>query len=102
MLTDEERALAREAVEAYDAVLQARPATSHAGIAEATTRIVRIRDSLIARRRAGQRTDDVLARVNALVGAAYSAQFPIAGVRWERIETTRNALEDLSRSPGGS
>jgi hypothetical protein len=98
MLAEEERAMLEEAVEAWDAALADKPHASHAKITDATRAIVRLRDALIARRRNGGDADEALGRVNAVLSAADGAQFPIIGVRWERIETTRDALKEALRA----
>lgn len=95
-LRPDEAALRDAAIAAYDRVLADEPTLSHQALAEATQAVVRLRDALIARGRATGDVPDALAAVNAIVSLAWAAQMPVAGVRRDRMEQTREALRDLS------
>lgn len=94
-LTSDERALRDAAAAAYDHVLAGKPTLSHQALAEATQAIVRLRDALIARGREAGAPPEDLPAVNALLSLAYGAQMPVAGVRWDRMEKTREAVRAL-------
>ena len=97
------RALAREALETYERLLAERPDEVHQPLSEAARTVFRLRDALVARRRAGEGSQDSSQRLddaNALASLAFSCQFPIAGVKWSRMEMARDALRDFVAAPG--
>jgi hypothetical protein len=96
MLRESERALAQEAADRYDHVVSDRPEALHEALTEAAARVIQLRDAVIARaREEGDTAREDLAAVSAVLSLAYSAQFPISGLRWDRMEQTRDALRDL-------
>lgn len=67
-------------------------------VAEAVRKIVRLRDELIDRRRAGDASPlvaDWLDRTNAILSSVVGAEFPIKGLHRERLATARDAFEKM-------
>ena len=98
MISGEARATGTEALARLDRLLLERPQETHAELTLAVRGIVQIRDLLIERRRAGDMSDDAqdrLGRMNRLVSTAISAQFPVTGMHWDRVEKTRDGLRSL-------
>jgi hypothetical protein len=84
---------AAAALAIYEHLLAERPHEVHQPLSEAARHVVDLRDALISRRRRGEGIDDDLAAANVLASLAFSCQFPIAGVKWSRMETVRDALQ---------
>jgi hypothetical protein len=60
--------------------------------------LVRLRDALINERRAGKGTpghEERLRRVNAVLSMVVGGEYPLVGVRKERIKNARNEVEEL-------
>jgi hypothetical protein len=90
--------LAEEAIRCYERILAERPDETHHPLSIAARTVFRLRDLLIERQRRHGESRAVrsqLERANALTSLAYSCQFPIAGVKWQRMEATRDALKDF-------
>lgn len=88
----------RDAREAFDEIIEVRPVVTHESLAVAIQRIIRLRDALIAERRSeAPRRDGLLQTVNSILSLASSAQFPLVGVRWERIVAIREALKEMEQ-----
>ena len=88
----------REALARLDHLLRDHPAQLAAELTDAVRAVVGLRDAMIARRnRAGRATaiDQRLERVNGVLSALISNEFPLTGVRWQRIERARDALRDI-------
>ena len=69
-------------------------------IAEATRCTARYRDALIDEKRGGEAAcDRRLAEVNSLLSELSAAEFPLAGVRRERIAMARDAYRRLVQPP---
>lgn len=95
----------REACEKFDLLFAERPQLTHEKLADAVRCIIHLRDALIEQHRTGtstKRDDDRLSSVNSLLSLASSAEFPLVGVRWERIVALRDALRDLTDQRGGA
>ena len=88
---------AQAAVGRLDHLLAGRPQETHEELSFAVRGIVGIRDALIARRRAGDDVEAVLAEVNKLVTTAIGAQFPISDMQWDRVERMRDGLRSVLR-----
>lgn len=89
----------RAACKAFDAIVAARPEVTHDRLAAAVRLIVSMRNALVNERRSGRfdsGRQELLDRVNAILSLATSAEFPLAGVRWERIVAIRQAMHDLA------
>jgi len=89
----------RDACDSFDRIIEDRPHMSHERLSGAVQRIIELRDALIAERRSGepgQTAGGLLTRVNSILSLAGSAEFPLVGVRWERIVAVRKALHALN------
>jgi hypothetical protein len=93
--------LARGAETALDRTLRAPSEEATAEIAEGVRRLVRLRDELIARRRAREpEPAGWLGRTNAILSCVVGAEFPIQGLHRERIEMALRGLRDMiAREP---
>ena len=98
-MTDDVKARYDDALRSLDELLADRPPVVYDAIERATVDVVAVRDELIEAARAGN-TDhgDALRRVNALLSLIVSAEFPLGGVRWKRIQSAR---DDLAKLAGG-
>ena len=89
---------ARMALQAFERLVDQAQDLEHEELAQATRRLVGLRNGLIAERRehgpAFDRQPD-LDRINALLSLAASAEFPLVGVRWKRLCSLRDALKEL-------
>jgi len=85
----------REAVDALDRATRDRPDQIYDDLVEAVQCLVRLRDGLIERRRRGEAVRDLLDRANAVLSVVTGGEYPLMGVRRERIEKARDALESL-------
>jgi hypothetical protein len=86
------------AVAQLDHVLAERPGRLHAEMSEALRSVVRLRDGLIAELRAGTASPDQrrrLQEVNSIVSVVCGAEFPLVGIRLERVRKARDALQAL-------
>ncbi len=99
-LPDDFRDHAQDALDALAHVLEERPDHVHDHIAYATERVCRVRDGLIERQRGGAGRDGRLACVNELLSVLVSAEFPLVGVRWERLHLARERLRALLTASG--
>jgi len=86
----------QEALAACERLLDKQnPATSYEPIAEMSRCLVRLRDELIREQRAGASVGARLDRVNSIVSLATSSEYPLVGVRWERVRLLRDCLRAL-------
>lgn len=86
------------ALDALETLIAHRPEATHEKLTEVMRCLVRLRDSLIdERRREPHNTsnEERLRAVNSLLSLASSAEYPLVGVRWERICATRDVLRSL-------
>ncbi len=87
----------REALARLDHLLRDHPAQLAAELTDAVRGVVALRDAMIVRRdRIGREpaSNNRLERVNAVLSMLISNEFPLTGVRWQRIERARDALRD--------
>ena len=90
-------AVCRKALDALDRALDDRPDRVYDDMAEAVRCLVRLRDGMIEHRRDERedaRAARQLVRVNALLSLVVGGEYPLQGVRQERI---RNARDDLAQ-----
>jgi hypothetical protein len=95
---DDLREHCHAAVEALCRVLDERPAEEHEYLLEAVRCLVRLRDRLIEQRRSGHPSPDLqdrLDRANAILSVVVGGQYPLVGVRWERVSHARDELRAL-------
>ena len=86
------------AVAALDKVVEERPSEEHEYLVEAVRCVTRLRDRLIAERRAGdtsQNLRDRLDHTNAVLSVIVGGQYPLVGVRRERVQHARDLLKEL-------
>jgi hypothetical protein len=95
MITPEARQAAEAALRRLDRLLAERPQEVHEDLSEAVRGIVAIRDDLICRLRADGGGRDLLDHVNKLLSIAVGAEFPVTGLHWDRVETTRDMLRAM-------
>lgn len=92
----EERRLATAALKSVEALLQEQdPAESYEPIAEAVRCLIQLRNHLIATGRRRSLHSARLVQVNALLSLAVSAEYPLVGVRWQRVCMVRDELRQL-------
>ncbi|HYH21396.1 MAG TPA: hypothetical protein VD995_22540 [Azospirillum sp.] len=94
-----------DALGILDRILAASPddtptAETYNAMAEASRCLVRMRDGLIARRRAGEEVGQRLDHVNAVLSVAFGGEYPLVGVRRKRIEKARDLLRGLQEGQG--
>lgn len=77
------------------------PAEVYNAMAEVSRCLVRLRDGLIVRRRAGDEGASArLAHVNAALSVAFGGEYPLVGVHRTRIEKTRDQLRKVLAENG--
>ncbi|WP_448204890.1 hypothetical protein [Azospirillum sp. sgz302134] len=89
-----------DALATLDRILAAPPEDipvqdTYDAMAEASRCLVRMRDSLIARSRAGEDVSQRLAHVNAVLSVTFGGEYPLVGVRRKRIEKARDLLREV-------
>jgi hypothetical protein len=89
----------REAVAKLDYLLRNHPAETIEELTDAVRCTVALRDRMIERRRAvGGRSDEQdrrLRQVNSIISAIVAGEFPLMGIRWQRIEGARDLLKQV-------
>ena len=73
------------------------PRRINESLGEVVTGLVRVRDQLIAARRAGSPCGDELRRTNAILSSVFGIEYPIGGHQWTRVCEARDALKDMLR-----
>jgi hypothetical protein len=100
-MRESNRRLGEEALRILDRLLDEKPhEEAHQRMSEVMRLLVRWRDDLVARRRAGEEGPELreaLNQVNGVTSLAFGAQFPVVGVKWQRMEKTRDALREIMR-----
>lgn len=81
----------RMAVAALDRALQDEPDKIYDDLAEAVRRLVQLRDELIAEQRATANRDR-LDRCNAILSTVIGGEYPLAGIRRDRMQQARDEL----------
>ena len=84
----------RAAVAALDRALDDRPNQIYHDLAEAVRCLVLLRTELTATRREGE-PDDRLERCNAVLSMVIGGEYPLAGLRRDRLHKARDELASL-------
>ena len=85
------------AVAAVDRALREDTRLVYDDLADAVRHIVRLRDGLIVAVRHGEPDRERLSRVNAILSQIVGAEYPLDGIRRERIKKVREQLVALKR-----
>lgn len=88
-------AAADKALAALDRALEDRPDKVYDDLVEAVRCLVGLRAELTAKRRAGD-AGDRLERCNAILSMVVGGEYPLAGIRKERVQKARDELASLS------
>jgi hypothetical protein len=83
------------AIAAVDRALREDAQLVYDDLTDAVRHIIRLRDGLITQARYGEAIGDRLSRVNAILSQIVGAEYPLEGVRRERIENVREQLVSL-------
>jgi hypothetical protein len=94
-MSENYRALCETAVAALDEVLAEHPDKINDELNEAARCLVRTRDGLIDQRRQGENVQSHLDQVNAILSVVVGSEYPLVGVRWDRVQEARNGLAAL-------
>lgn len=90
---------ARRALELYRRLVDQAQDLEHEDLAKAIRQLVAVRDQLVAERRLANdwsaRQQEDLDRVNSMLSVSSAAEFPLVGVRWERLCLLRDSLSQL-------
>jgi hypothetical protein len=84
----------RAAVAALDRALDDRPDKIYHDLADVVRCLVQLRAELTARRREGE-PGDGLERCNAILSTVIGGEYPLAGLRRDRLHKTRDELASL-------
>jgi hypothetical protein len=84
----------RAAVAALDHALEDRPDKIYHDLAAAVRCLVQFRNELTARRREGE-PNDGLERCNAILSMVIGAEYPLAGLRRDRLRKARDELASV-------
>lgn len=84
------------ALAAMDRALCDQPDVVYEDLVEAVRRLIALRDKLIDERRRGTTVGDRLDRLNAVLSVVVAAEYPLEGVRRERVEAARRQLAALA------
>ena len=83
------------ALAALDRALRDRPEIVYDDLNEAVRHLVRLRDLLIADGRGGVAVGDRLDRLNAILSIVVATEYPLEGVRRDRVARARQKLAAL-------
>jgi hypothetical protein len=73
------------------------PPRTNEPLGEVVTRLVQLRDQLIAGRRTDATCSEELLRTNAILSSVFGIEFPIGGRQRTRVCEARDALKDMLR-----
>jgi hypothetical protein len=88
-----------DALAAMDRALRDQPDVVYEDLVEAVRALVRLRDTLICEKRRGGTVADRLDRLNATLSLVVAAEYPLEGVRRQRVEAARRELASIPLSP---
>lgn len=83
------------ALAAMDRALRDRPDAVYQDLVDAVRSLTELRDKLIDERRRGTMSGDWLDRLNSILSLVVAAEYPLEGLRRERVEAGRRALASL-------
>lgn len=83
-------------IEALDEVLVERPEKVYQEIDDATRCLVMVRNCLISQKRKGVAVEGTLAKVNSLMSMLVGGEYPLVGVRKERVVAVREGLRGVN------
>lgn len=90
------RELGEPTLAAFETLQDKEPPEGDPELRQAVHCLVRLRDQLIARQRAGDADcGRWLDRTNAILSGVFGAEYPVGGMPWQRINATRAALREL-------
>ncbi len=95
-MTDDVLGHCHEAVAKLDYLLRNHPAETGEELTDAVRCTVKLRDKMIERRRRGEHDPALerrLRQVNSIISAIVAGEFPLMGIRWQRIEGARDLLK---------
>lgn len=90
-----------EALSAIETVLEERPGKHLEEISQAVCCLVQVRNRLIDVKRAqglSPEASEHLCQINAMLSVVASLEYPLAGLRWQRVEMVRNGLSQMIES----
>ena len=89
----------REAIGKLDYLLRNHPAETADELTQAVRSTVDLRDRMIEHRHAQGAQNDAqnrrLREVNSIISAIVAGEFPLIGIRWQRIESARDLLQQV-------
>lgn len=99
MMSDSVHGHCREAMAKLDYLLRNHPAETADELTDAVRCAVDLRDKMIERRRVQGAQNDAqnrrLRQVNSIISAIVAGEFPLMGIRWQRIEGARDLLKQV-------
>lgn len=87
-----------QALQALETVLDERPGEHVAEISEAVRCLIKARDRLIDVRRTeglSMEGKDHLCQINAMLSVVASLEYPLAGLRWQRLKLVHDGLTKM-------
>lgn len=97
-LTKELRSEWQDALKSIETVLDERPGEHLKEISQAMRSLIRIRDRLIdfdRERGLSANAVEHLRQINAMISVVASLEYPLAGLRWQRVELVRDGLAQM-------
>ena len=95
------RECAQVALAVLDRVLEEPPDRVTGDLPEAVRALVRLRDQLIEQRRLdpnSRQIEERLDQTNSIISVVTGGEYPLVGVRRQRVEEARDALSELAEN----
>jgi hypothetical protein len=86
-----------EALALLDQLCRDDPPGTNECLGEVITRLVHLRDQLIAARRTDMPCSEELRRTDAILSSVFGIEFPVGGPQWTRVCEARDALKYMLR-----